>query len=147
MAFSQIILSLFFLAFIFITKLLVARNIEHKDFMDSIFEFPVSLFFLSTSLFFVYLISSDIEKNTALMWCIGFLTVAILAVFIWRKYQRLYASNPQTGWHFLFYLNLGMSLIAIFLSIYLLVSLSTAASQQKQPDKDQSITKHNVCIK
>ena len=124
----NIILPLALLALAFFLKLLIDRQVDIPDFIQSICELPVDINFLSLSFIVAFTLSVDDRKDEGLLNCLYYVIAAIIIVFLWKRSLKLFEIKKWT-WLLLLFFNLSFAGYGLFRSTNLLLELNVPVEQ------------------
>lgn len=116
----EIILPITLLFLAFVLKLSIDRSIEVPNIIQAICELPVDMIFLSISFLIAYTISKPTDPSNGLFFTLAFIVIAVLTVILWRKSLKLF-ERKNNWWILLLLINMAISTLSIFQSMYILL--------------------------
>jgi hypothetical protein len=117
----KILIAIALFVLTFVAKLSIGRKVGKTEMLISLIESPVSIFFLSLSLFVTYMIkiTGNISSSTLAVICL--IAVGVVIIVVWRNCHEHFLAKKKR-WFWIFPINLLLAACCIYFSITMLVS-------------------------
>lgn len=117
----------------FSLKLVVGKDVQFADALQTTIELPVDIIFLALSFVVAFTLSKVENHTTGLCHCFIGIVFAILVVFLSNRTQKMFLKNNK--WFFLLlFVNLSVASYTVYYSIDLLVSIE---NKDKLPNNNK----------
>lgn len=117
----KILIAIALFVLTFVAKLSIGRKVGKTEILISIIESPVSIFFLSLSLFVTYMIKITGNLSSSTLGVICLIAVGVIIIAIWRNCHEHFMAKKKK-WYWVFPINLTLAALCIYFSISVLVS-------------------------
>lgn len=121
----NLLLPVALVAMAFILKLFVDQSVDTPRIIQSLYELPVSVIFLSLTFITAYIISSVNNIGVGLCYIYFYIIFAVVIIFLWRRSLRSFEMDHYIRSALLFIINASISGYLLYQAVSILIPRAT----------------------